>query len=860
VVTRAGPLPRAPAGAAGRGARPAAPAEGPDLAPLYAERRYAIARSWTGALAQSGYIALSARELRQQVAALTDEAIQVLLGEVFDITAARAIGVGLARVGYTHPQVLGRTLQVLGQQLVAAVPPAAALDLQPRLAALLGELATGFAAESRTSILHEQEAIHQALVVERDHAELALRESESRFRAIFEGAPFGIAVAEMNGKIITVNPALETVLGYSAAEMHGRVILAELVHPDDGAAGYAAFVGLAAGHYDRYAIEQRFYRKGGEEMWVRLAMSLVRDADGQPQFAIGIGEDITERRRADDDRKHFEAALEAARDAAEGANRAKSEFLANMSHEIRTPMNAILGIADVLAETSLNPEQQEYVALFRRAGDALLSLINDILDLSKVEAGQLELETTEFDPAELVEGVAEMLAPRAHAKGLELTCEVAPDVPGRVRGDPQRLRQVLLNLVGNAVKFTARGEVHLGLACEVAASSPESGGPPLTALRFTVQDTGIGIPPEQLAAVFGAFTQADASTTRRYGGTGLGLHIVERLVSLMGGRVTAESVLGQGATFAITVPLEAEAGGPAPAPAAAELAGARVLVADDSATNRLILRRLLEGRGVEVTEAAGGEAALVALLAGRAAGKTYDLLLLDQRMPDLEGFEVLARLGAAGAAGPAAPAAAQAVLMLSSDQRMGDAERARALGVARYLVKPVKRAALLAAVEAALGHGGAGPGDAPALPPAAPAGSEDGAPARPQRLLLVDDSEDNRRLVQLYLKAMPYVLDTAGNGREGLTAFRHGHYDLVLMDVHMPVMDGLEATRAIRAWEGERGHPPTPVVALTASAMAEDVRQTLAAGCDVHLAKPVKKQALLETIARYARAGDVAGA
>ncbi len=558
-------------------------------------------------LGESGYVALSSRELRQQLLALTTRATEVLLSEVFDALAARAIGTGLARVGYTHPQVLGQTLQVLGQHLVADLPPVDSLGLQPRLAALLGELAIGFTIQSQRSILHAQEAIHQALVVERDQAEQALRASESRFRAIFEGAPFGIAVAEMNGRITTVNPALEVILGYTADEMRGRVILAELVHPDDAAAGWEAFGKLAAGHYERYAIEQRFFRKGGHEMWVRLAMSLVRDAEGQPQFAIGIGEDISERKRAEADRWHFEAALEGARDAAEAASHAKSEFLANMSHEIRTPMNAILGMADVLAETPLNPEQREYVGIFRNAGDALLALLNDILDLSKVEAGQLELEATEFDPAELAEGVAEVLAVRAHAKGLELTCEVAPDVPARVRGDPQRLRQVLLNLLGNAVKFTARGEVHLGLTCRAALEPPAGDGRALVALRFVVRDTGIGIPPEQLAAVFGAFTQADASTTRRHGGTGLGLHIVERLVALMGGCVTAESTLDRGSTFAGTVPLEAAVGAPAPAHAAADLAGVRVLVVDHSATNRLILRRLLEGRGAAVTEAASGE-------------------------------------------------------------------------------------------------------------------------------------------------------------------------------------------------------------------------------------------------------------
>ncbi len=564
-------------------------------------------------------------------------------------------------------------------------------------------------------------------------------------------------------------------------------------------------------------------------------------------------------------------AAEAAQRSAEAASRAKSAFLANMSHEIRTPMNAILGMAELLAESPLTAEQREYVSIFRRAGDSLLALINDILDLSKVEAGQLDLESEDFDPGALTEEVAEVMAARTQARGLELTCEVAPDVPESVRSDPQRLRQVLLNLLSNATKFTERGEI----ALRVARVSPLVGvpaGDDHTWLAFSVRDTGIGIDPAKLSTVFDAFTQADASTARRYGGTGLGLTIVQRIAELLGGAVAVSSLPGRGSLFTVTLPFAAPAGVPAAAPApATDLTGARVLVVDDNATNRLVLTHQLEAHGANVSEADCGAKGLDALRTAREAGAPYDLVLLDRRMPDMDGFEVAAR--ARAEAGAAGAAVARTVLMLTSDERTGDATRARSLGLAGYLVKPVKRAALLDAVSsggrtpvlvplsatealaeqtpgaspATSGRDGRDGRDAPWTPAADEA---DGAP-RPLRLLLADDSADNRRIVQLFLRQYPCELDTAEDGAAALDAVRNGRYDLVLMDVHMPGMDGLTATRAIRDWEQVGGRPRTPVVALTASAMAEDVQRALDAGCDAHVAKPVRKAVLLETVDRF---------
>lgn len=519
--------------------------------------------------------------------------------------------------------------------------------------------------------------------------------------------------------------------------------------------------------------------------------------------------------------------LAEARDQALEASRVKSDFLASMSHEIRTPLNAIIGMAELLSETPLSADQNKYVGVFKNAGEALLSLVNDILDLSKIEAEQLVLETIEFDVRELVEQSADLYALKTASKGVELAAHVGPEVPHSLVGDPARLRQVILNLIGNAIKFTEHGEI------VVDVRAGDSGTDPLM-LSFAVSDTGIGIPAEKLESIFGSFTQVDSSTTRKYGGTGLGLTISKKLVEMMGGRIWVESAEGQGSTFRFDVPFAlGKVLPPAARGQSADLRGARVLVVDDSDINRLILRETLQAEGALITECASGNDAVAAFQRAQAADEPFQLVLCDARMPGMDGFEAIEGIVQRGAS-------IKTVMMLTSSNLSEDLERARTMGLGAYLVKPVKRAELLRAIGNVIGDA--------LIVPEAPEISTTAATGARKSLLLVEDNPDNRLLIKAYLKREPYDIDEAENGAEALALFKENAYDLVLMDVQMPVMDGHTATREIRAWEAAQGRTAVPIVALTAHAIKEDTEKSLAAGCTAHLTKPIKKQTLLNAI------------
>src|SRR5437762_6853490 len=665
------------------------------------------------------------------------------------------------------------------------------------------------------------ERVRAAALLELSTAELARQ--HAYLDALIASTPVAIAVLDGRRSVRSVNPAFDTLFGYSTAEVAGASIDALIVPDSLHSESSDLEARSRAGASVRVEVERK--RKDGRHIQVRLSAAAVKAA---PEGGlVALYEDIS-------DRKAAEQAIRAARDLAERVARARSAFLANMSHEIRTPMNAVLGFVELVLDTELQAEQRRALELVRSSSEALLTILNDILDYSKIEAEHLELESIPFDLPKVVHATATLLAVRAREKHLELTVDVQPDVPHLVRGDPTRLRQVLMNLIGNAIKFTEEGEVDVSAAWVASHGERAS-------VRFRVRDTGIGISEQQRATIFDEFTQADASMTRRYGGTGLGLAIARRLVALMGGELTVTSEVGRGSEFSFTLPFPVEATAGAQAPGrVVSLGGCRLLVVDDNETNRRILRDMLGAEGVAVHEAARADAGLEALRRAAAAGTAFDLAILDAQMPDRDGFELATAIRAEP------DLMRTRLLILTSAGQRGDGERCRQLGIQAYLTKPIARADLIEAVGTVLAETPSAGGGADLVTRHSIAESRHSL-----HILLAEDNVVNQQVATAMLLKRGHQVDVVANGREAVEAVTRERYDLVLMDIQMPEMDGFEATQRIRALP-QGG--TLPIIALTAHALSGERERCLARGMTGYLAKPFKAHELFAVV--EGRGGD----
>jgi two-component system sensor histidine kinase/response regulator len=661
------------------------------------------------------------------------------------------------------------------------------------------------------------------------------RERQMKLQATaLDAAANGIVITNAAGEIEWVNPAFTRLTSYQPQEVVGRHTRILKSGKQESSFYRELWNTIRSGKVWQGELINR--RKDGSIYSQEMTITPLRDAQGTISHYIAINQDITER-------KEWESELRLAKEAAEAASRAKSEFLANMSHEIRTPMNGIIGMTELALDTTLTSEQRDYLTMVKTSADSLLTLINDVLDFSKIEAGKFSLDSTEFNLQDVLTSTLRLLSIRASDKGLEIAWTAKPGVPERVIGDEGRVRQVIVNLVGNAIKFTSAGEVVVSV--EVQSASERD-----VVMHFAVQDTGIGIAPEKQKVIFEAFMQADNSMTRKYGGTGLGLTISSRLVQMMGGNIWIESAPGQGSTFHFTarLGLPQDAAEIPQQQAVVTLHGLPVLVIDDNSTNRKILEAMLKQWSMLPDLASSGAEGLSALERAAAAGEPYPLVLLDAQMPEMDGFALASQVRQnprlAGAT----------IMMLTSAGQRGEAARCRELGIAVYLIKPIRKSELLEAMLAALGKSPAANSSATLITRHTLL-----ADRRKLQILLAEDNFVNQRLAVRLLERRGHNVTVAADGGEALALLKHSKFDLVLMDVQMPVMDGFEATAAIRLQEASSGSR-LPIIAMTAHAVQGDHERCLAAGMDAYIAKPIDGDELTQMVERIGSSGLIRNA
>ncbi|HYA40133.1 MAG TPA: response regulator, partial [Syntrophobacteraceae bacterium] len=676
---------------------------------------------------------------------------------------------------------------------------------------------------------YSQGALERRVRLERTVRERTaeLQESEERFRDLFDNISDFIYTHDLDGRFLTINPAASGLLGPSE-EVVGRYV-ADFMPEEHRGDFFQRYLPLirSQGWYNGTIL---LLSKEGPCHYVECRNSLVRE-QGRGIYVRGSGRDVTERKR-------YEKELKKSKEAAEAASRAKSQFLANMSHEIRTPMNGVLGMTELLLSSGLTERQSELAQTVRHSGETLLRVLNDILDISKIEAGRLELENIDFNLWETIEQAVDLFARQAHEKGLELVCDIERDVPAMFKGDPARLRQILMNLLGNAVKFTEKGQV------EVQVSTKEKDGDG-SVISCAVKDTGIGIPREVQQEIFDAFSQADGSVTRRYGGTGLGLTICRQLCEMMGGSIDVESVPGKGSTFRFNVRLKH---GARPALSAqvpeSNLGGLRVLIVDDNATNRRILQELAGNWGMVAMSAGDGVSALEMLRSSSSSGAPFDLAILDEAMPEMDGIELARTI-------KSDPLISEVKLLLLAGY-YGEIDRSRETGILVRLSKPVRQSLLYNAILEACRIEIAQPERASHLSHSQTLRQK---PRMKGEILLAEDNEINQKLAGTMLRNLGLNVDVVPNGIEAFNALGLKSYDLILMDCQMPEMDGYDAARTIRKKEAllaaGADKPHIPIIALTAHAMEGDRDLCLAAGMDDYLSKPFSSKELSKLIERW---------